>query len=492
MLSEVQLDENDLDNGGEDRHLPLASAESSATIRHWPVNSRARTTAGNNRTAALSSPYSSGSHKRPRRKVVQRSIDSLPQTTDDEAGNETDNLLGFHIKQRSKGHQHHLDPQRAPKVALAFFLLVCSIGGYRGFNEYWSNRAIISSSAITNGAKLDSTSEGEEFDHRETLLSLQNPSDIEINAKQNTNNIEDIPVLLYNENIEVPWQLSGLANVFQEPYDPEKNKLYLWTIPRSGSTSIKRIASQCMGLTMASEAGKGDIIGDTLQVLEGDGMMKYANVDMSYPEGIARAKELGVGGWRKVDLVSSSYLYDGAGIFDPNHKGYMIAMFRHPIERAVSLFYSLKSNKAYAEQTATLQTIEQYSRSSLVENNWMTRFLSNSLSGELTPEHEAIAKEVLRTKCIIGLLQEKAESLRRLEMLFDVKAEKSKRRYDCQEKLWYWDWPGKNRHEQVLEGSEAWNRLYEQNSFDIRLYEYARYLFKAQGKLFQTSKEEQA
>lgn len=381
MLSEVQLDENDFDNGGEDRHLPLASAELSDTVRHWPVNSRARTTA----TAASSSSYSSGSHKRPRRKVVQRSIDSLPQTADDETGNETENLLGFHIKQRSKGHQHHLDPHRAPKVALAFFLLVCSIGGYRGFNEYWSNRAIISS-AINNGAKLDSTSEGEEFEHRETLLNLQNPSDIEINAQQNTNNIEDIPVLLYNENIEVPWQLSGLANVFQEPYDPEKNKLYLWSIPRSGSTSIKRIASQCMGLTMASEAGKGDIIGDTLQVVEGDGMMKYVNVDMSNPEGIQRAKKLGVGGWRKVDLVSSSYLYDGAGIFDPNHKGYMIAMFRHPIERAVSLFYSLKSNKAYAEQTATLQTIEQYSRSSLVENNWMTRFLSNSLSGELTPE----------------------------------------------------------------------------------------------------------
>src|SRR6056300_260250 len=141
MLSEVQLDENDLDNGGEDRHLPLASAESSDTVRHWPVNSRTRTTAGNNRTAASSSPYSSGSHKRPRRKVVQRSIDSLPQTAGDETGNETETLLGFHIKQRSKGHQHHLDPQRAPKVALAFFLLVCSIGGYRGFNEYWSNRA---------------------------------------------------------------------------------------------------------------------------------------------------------------------------------------------------------------------------------------------------------------------------------------------------------------------------------------------------------------
>ena len=451
MLSEVQL-ESWHDNNVQQQQQ-LHSKPSSAQSAIPRAVSRAR-------EATL---------KRPRRNVVKRTIDSLP-LTEGEADDDTEMLLGFNVKQRRNGHDSH----RAPKVALAFFLLVCSIGGYRGLNEYWSNRA----AAVSDS----STEEAFDLEHRETLLNVQQ----EIDNVGQTKNIEDIPVLLYNENIEVTWQLSGLTNVFQEPYDPEKNKLYLWTIPRCGSTSIRRIASHCMGLTMASEAGKGDSLGDSLQVVEGDGM-KYVNVDMSNPEGIARAKDLGVGSWRKVDMVSSSYLNDGAGIFDSNHKGYMIAMFRHPIERAVSLFYNLKNNKAYAEQMVSLSTVEQYSRSSLVENNWMTRFLSNSLAGELTPEHEAIAKEVLRTKCIIGLLQEKAESMRRLEILFDVKAEKSQRRYDCQEKLWYWDWPGKNRHEQVLEGSEAWNRLYEQNSFDIRLYEYARELFKAQGKLFETS-----
>mmetsp|Transcript_11774 Transcript_11774/g.18067 ORF Transcript_11774/g.18067 Transcript_11774/m.18067 type:complete len:467 (-) Transcript_11774:87-1487(-) len=461
MLSEVQLESSHGDVGiqlqEEQQHLLKSSSE---TAMHRGVNTT--------RAATM---------KRPRRHVVKRTIDSLP-LTEGGAGDDTEMLLGFSVKQRKGGH----DPYRAPKVALAIFLLVCSIGGYQGFNEYGSNGAVLSSSLSSSDTKSDSSAEAFDLEHRETLLNVP-PSESDISGQER--NIEDTPVVLFNENIEVPWQLSGLVNVFEEPYDPEKNKLYLWTIPRCGSTSIRRIASHCLGLTMASEAGKGDARGDSLQVVEGD-RMKYVNVDMSNPAGIERAKELGVGGWNEVDLVSSSYLYDGAGIFDPDHKGYMIAMFRHPIERAVSLFYNLRSNKAYAEQMVTLSTVEQYSRSSLVENNWMTRFLSNSLSGELTPEHEAIAKEVLRTKCIIGLLQEKAESMRRLEMLFDLKAEKSQRRYDCQEKLWYWDWPGKNRHEPVSEGSEAWNRLYEQNSFDIRLYEYARELFKAQGKLFQT------
>lgn len=455
MLSEVQLESSHDGDGSrqqeEQQHLLQSSSESA-----FPR--------GVNKTRAATM-------KRPRRHVVKRTIDSL-SLTEGEIGDDTEMILGFSMKKRS-GH----DPYRAPKVALAIFLLVCSIGGYQGFNEY---RAVLSSSLSSSGTNSDSSAEALDLEHRETLLNVRT------DLSGQHSNIEDLPTVLFNENIEVPLQFSGLANVFEEPYDPEKNKLYLWTIPRCGSTSIRQIASRCMRLTMASEAGKGDTVGDSLQVVEGSGM-KYVNVDMSNPAGIERAKELGVGGWNEVDMVSSSYLYDGAGIFDPDHKGYMIAMFRHPIERAVSLFYNLKSNKAYAEQMVSLSTVEQYSRSSLVENNWMTRFLSNSLSGELTPEHEGIAKEVLRTKCIIGLLQEKAESMRRFEMLFDVKAEKSQRRYDCQEKLWYWDWPGKNRHERVLEGSEAWNRLYEQNSFDIRLYEYARELFKAQGKLFQSS-----
>ena len=466
MLSEVQLDssyeEDCVPQQQERQHL----LKNKSSVQ--PAMPRANRT----RAATL---------KRPRRNIVKRTMDSLPLTKQ-EAGDDAELLLGFSVKQQKRKSGHHIirDPHRAPKLALGFFLLVISIGGYQGFHEYWSSREVLSSSSSSGGADSESSVEEFDLEHRETLL-----NDI---SGQSGSNIEDTPNVLFDQNIEVPWQLSGLANVFEEPYDPEKNKLYLWTIPRCGSTSIRRIASHCLGLTMASDAGKGDAMGDSLQVVEGNGM-KYVNVDMSNPDGISRAKELGVGGWKQVDMVSSSYLYDGAGVFDPDHKGYMIAMFRHPIERAVSLFYNLKSNKAYAEQMVTLSTVEQYSRSSLVENNWMTRFLSNSLSGELTPEHEAIAKEVLRTKCIIGLLQEKAESMRRLEKLFDVSnnAEKSQRRYDCQEKLWYWDWPGKNRHDPVLEGSEAWNRLYEQNSFDIRLYEYARELFKAQAKLFETN-----
>lgn len=119
--------------------------------------------------------------------------------------------------------------------------------------------------------------------------------------------------------------------------------------------------------------------------------------------------------------------------------------------------------------------------------SWMTRFLSNTLSGELTPEHEAIAKEVLRAKCLVGMLCDKSETMRRLNIIFNTKSDVRDRRREeeCQEKLLFWDWPGKNRHEPVVQGSEAWNILYKHNTFDLRLFDYAQQLFEAQAKLFQ-------
>ena len=70
----------------------------------------------------------------------------------------------------------------------------------------------------------------------------------------------------------------------------------------------------------------------------------------------------------------------------------------------------------------------------------MTRFLSNTLSGELAPEHEAVAKEVLRTKCVIGLLRDKMETMRRLSVLFAARGPARTQRTDkCQERLLYWD-----------------------------------------------------
>ena len=100
----------------------------------------------------------------------------------------------------------------------------------------------------------------------------------------------------------------------------------------------------------------------------------------------------------------------------------MFALFRHPIKRAASMFYFLRSNiNASSKHYAQLEkmTLEQYAVSKYVENNWLTRILLHKLdnlaitNGDL--EH---AKNILREKCLVGLLSEFDVSMYRFKRFF--------------------------------------------------------------------------
>jgi hypothetical protein len=210
------------------------------------------------------------------------------------------------------------DLYRAPRLAFALLLLICSAGGYRSVNELWISRKVASpTTTMTTHADEGVTSFygglgiGEQWGSQ---LGEGNTT---------TMNIEDVPTLLFGETIVVPVQLSNLVNVFQETFNPHQNKLFLWHIPRSGSTTITRIASYCLGLTLAAETGKSEVDSGNieLRIIEGLDGTRFANVDMSYPMGIQQAKTLNVGQSEEIDFISSPYLWDSAGVFDEVYKG---------------------------------------------------------------------------------------------------------------------------------------------------------------------------
>jgi len=134
-------------------------------------------------------------------------------------------------------------------------------------------------------------------------------------------------------------------------------------------------------------------------------------------------------------------------------------------------------------------SIEEYVRSTLVENNWMTRFLVGKMGGELYVEDEALAKEILRKKCLVGLLGKRGESFRRFELYFGWDLEgRGGDGGDCVDRLLNWDWSGKNKHDTLEEGSETWDLLKDQNTFDLKLFQYAEKLFEHQGEMFLDAK----
>ena len=128
-------------------------------------------------------------------------------------------------------------------------------------------------------------------------------------------------------------------------------------------------------------------------------------------------------------------------------------------------------------------SIEMYSRSKRVEHNWLTRFLSNKLEGDLTLEQLDLSKQIIRKKCIIGLLDEKSESLLRLERFFGWKFPTPQSR-ECLDRFLSFGWSNKNLHPLVEEGTIAWDLLYKQNELDMMLYQYAQLVFEEQRSLF--------
>ena len=137
---------------------------------------------------------------------------------------------------------------------------------------------------------------------------------------------------------------------------------------------------------------------------------------------------------------------------------------------------------AYDPQLSQM-TLEDYARSPRMEYNWMTRSLNNHWNGDLTREHLDIAKTIIRRKCLVGLLEEKEESLRRFSTFFHWDR-KSRSESKCKDNLLHRMWPNRKDHEGVEEGSLVWGLLERQNAFDVELYEYAKIIFHEQAAAF--------
>ncbi|KAL7540245.1 hypothetical protein ACHAXR_009968 [Thalassiosira sp. AJA248-18] len=300
---------------------------------------------------------------------------------------------------------------------------------------------------------------------------------------------------------------------------------FYWHVPRSGGGTVNDVLGSCLHLTLAADAGGGEGHGQeevcrsiplfffafptlqptiihskftsraslniintqTLKILHFGHSVSYVNVDTSTHQGISRAKNLNLVSSGLADVVISPLLHEASTLFTPTRRGRMFTIFRHPVERAASLFYFIQETQWKQPATRNDQfadiSIEKFYNKGFAENNWMTRFLTNELTkGELTEKDLTIAKEVLRQKCLVGLLEEKGETFERVQKYFGWKP-KNEEEQDCLEKKLEWAWPMKHKHPEIAESTRAWRLIEKANKFDLELYEYAQELFAQQGEL---------
>ena len=334
----------------------------------------------------------------------------------------------------------------------------------------------------------DPSRNGQVFDHATNALidtsDVPKSRDVLAELRQN-------PAEAILENIpRLPSQFQALANVDSGPFQRGIDVPFYWHVPRSGGGTVNDILGSCLHLTLAADAGgsEGESGVEMLKVLHFSHEVNYLNVDTSTLKGIQRAQDLNLVPSGLADVVISPLLHDATTLFTPTRKGRLFAILRDPVERAASLFYFIqdtqwKQPNSGNEQFASM-TIDEFYEGGFAENNWMTRFLTNELTkGELTEEDLNIAKEVLRQKCLIGLLDSKGETFDRFQKYFGWRP-KNGAEEECLAKKLEWAWPMKHRHPSVETGSGAYGLIVAQNTFDLQLYKYATELFKQQEQLF--------
>lgn len=279
-----------------------------------------------------------------------------------------------------------------------------------------------------------------------------------------------------------------------DPYDETAIPMF-WHIPKSGGSSVKNAVGGCHRFVMATEFGITDGHNQDTEVaivyprIPGASAVvdrsPFVNVDVTTTDGIARAKSMGFADAGLADVVVSPFVYETNDLFTSTAKGRMFTVFRHPVDRAISMFYYIQVADWEPTYRPDLKewTLSQYAQSGIIENNWMTRQLSDQISGELTEDNLKVAMETVRTKILVGLMTKLEPSMERFEKFFRWKFQVNPiPQESCRKQMVSGGSNSnkKNKREMPKPGDEAWELLAHQNLFDLQLYQYIETLYKDQ------------
>ena len=232
---------------------------------------------------------------------------------------------------------------------------------------------------------------------------------------------------------------------------------------------------------------------------KGQDRSPFVNVDTTTLEGIADAIEMGFAESNLAKTVVTPFIYEANDLFSLNAKGRLFTVFRHPVERAVSFFYYIQVAQWEPTYDPELKdwSIERYAMSDRVEDNWLTRRLSNDRHGELTDQHLVIAMEVIRRKMLVGLLSNIEATMERFERFFHWTYHVNPpNQEECRARLLSagggsntFEFHAKdsgnilNEKHEVKEGDAVWNLFERHNQKDVQLYGYIQELFEQQEDL---------
>lgn len=296
-------------------------------------------------------------------------------------------------------------------------------------------------------------------------------------------NVDQTHRVLLDEPTVYPWARNHIRPLDVIP-DPSKETSIFWHIPKSGGTAVKTLY-ECLGTTLANQVGvdpkfnyqdKNEVI--AFHPWPGISRASYVNVDTSSKPGLNRARKMGLVPSGLVDLIITSEVSHAVeNLFDESHKGHILALFRHPVDRLVSKFFYLREatwEPQYRPQWKNINILE-FAKNKNRENNYVVKKLTGLRVNDMATEEDLrIAMRTIKMRFVVGLLDEMEESVRRFNVVMGID-ETDKENRECINHLVHDSIGAKNynsdaRLHKVEPGSTVWNAFARRNELDIKLY----------------------
>mmetsp|Transcript_11004 Transcript_11004/g.16558 ORF Transcript_11004/g.16558 Transcript_11004/m.16558 type:complete len:405 (-) Transcript_11004:129-1343(-) len=244
---------------------------------------------------------------------------------------------------------------------------------------------------------------------------------------------------------------------------------FFFHIRKSKGGAVKNIMTHCFNLRRAEKKTSPE----SLTFVDG-----VLNIDTQTLAGLKKAQETNLVDSGLVDVIVSSYFFEGMMLFNPTHQGRAFTFLPHPVYQTESLYRSLK--KRYPDSFRRTD-ISEWVQSDAFTDNWVVRSLINQHSGELTEDHLVVAKIILAQKFVVGISQYPKETLKRLVMYYGWN-EVNGKGFECMNHFLNLENDEDVQFEGKIErGSERWKLLSTVNKYDMDLYYYSLQLFAKQG-----------
>lgn len=282
--------------------------------------------------------------------------------------------------------------------------------------------------------------------------------------------------LLKNTQLKLPSAFDNFVDVIT-PYNSDTEIPYFFHVPTTAGVMVESILGACYGCVQASSFWAKDFDHtEPLRILSRNSL-HFVNVDTDSADDMVRAVNLGLTDSNLIDIVSSSQIHISSSLFTPERKGRMFMLMKNPVERVAQTYLLLSKHN----QEVTQMTLYEFTKSRFISSDWMTRNLINKKKGSLTLDDLKLAKEILRRKTVIGLVDQIHESLNRFVRYFDFKGTNESETSNCEQRYISSALDLNDDPVILQEGSLEWNSILQHNTFDMELYIYSLQLFEEQG-----------